>query len=57
MNHVLMYLKMFLLNYTDGMEVSVQLYDDRPLSASIPNKVTCTVVEAAEAQKGSGTPP
>lgn len=48
---------MLLLDYTDGMEVSVQLYDDRPLSASIPNKVTCTVVEAAEAQKGSGTPP
>ncbi|KAL1557433.1 elongation factor P-like [Salvia divinorum] len=41
----------------DGMEVTVQLYDDKPLSAKIPNRVTCTVVEAAEARKGSGTPP
>lgn len=47
----------FCFDYTDGMEVTVQLYDDRPLSASIPTKVTCTIVEAAEALKGSGTPP
>lgn len=43
--------------HTDGMEVTVQLYDERPLSASIPYRVTCTVVEAAVAIKGSGTPP
>ncbi|XP_041992017.1 elongation factor P-like [Salvia splendens] len=41
----------------DGMKVSVQLYDDRPLSAKLPKTVTCTVAEAAEARKGSGTPP
>ncbi|KAK6163780.1 hypothetical protein DH2020_000644 [Rehmannia glutinosa] len=37
----------------DDMEVTVQLYDERPLSASIPHRVTCTVAEAAEALKGS----
>lgn len=52
-----MYRKMLLLDYTDGMKVSVQLCDDRPLSAKIPKTVTCTIAEAAEARKGSGTPP
>lgn len=41
----------------DEMEVTVQLYDERPLSASIPDRVTCTVVDAAEALKGRGPTP
>ncbi|EYU39266.1 hypothetical protein MIMGU_mgv1a019461mg, partial [Erythranthe guttata] len=41
----------------EEMEVTVQLYDDKPLSASIPNRVTCTVTEAADAVKGSGPTP
>ncbi|KAK4409251.1 Elongation factor P [Sesamum angolense] len=38
----------------DDMEVTVQLYDERPLSVKIPHRVTCTVTEAAEALRGSG---
>ncbi|KAL6511140.1 hypothetical protein OROGR_022264 [Orobanche gracilis] len=37
----------------DDMEITVQLYDERPLSATIPHRVTCTVAEADEALKGS----
>lgn len=52
-----MHHKIFCSHYTDGMKVTVQLYDERPLAASIPQRVTCTVAEAAEAQKGSGPTP
>ncbi|KAK4440425.1 Elongation factor P [Sesamum alatum] len=38
----------------DDMEVTVQLYDERPLSVKIPHRVTCTVTEADEALRGSG---
>ncbi|EPS58314.1 hypothetical protein M569_16501, partial [Genlisea aurea] len=41
----------------DEMKVSIQLYNERALSASIPDRVMCTVVEAAETQKGSGPTP
>ncbi|PIN06433.1 hypothetical protein CDL12_21018 [Handroanthus impetiginosus] len=41
----------------DDMKVTVQLYDERPMSVSIPNRVTCTVAEAAQALKGSGPTP
>ncbi|GER50727.1 elongation factor P [Striga asiatica] len=37
----------------DDMEITVQLYNEKPLAASIPHRVTCTVVEAGEALKGS----
>ncbi|KAL2336162.1 hypothetical protein Fmac_010608 [Flemingia macrophylla] len=33
----------------DGMKVKVQLYDDKPLSASVPKRVTCIVKEAIAA--------
>lgn len=49
---------MFLLRlHIDDMKVTVQLYDERPLSASIPHRVACTVAEAAQALKGSGPTP
>ncbi|KAL2239164.1 UNVERIFIED_CONTAM: Elongation factor P [Sesamum indicum] len=38
----------------DDMEVTVQLYDERPLSVKIPHRVTCTVTEAADSLRGSG---
>lgn len=31
------------------MKVKVQFYDDKPLSASVPKRVTCTVKEAIAA--------
>ncbi|KAL3615874.1 hypothetical protein CASFOL_040168 [Castilleja foliolosa] len=37
----------------DDMTVTVQLYDERALSASIPHRVTCTVAESDEARPGS----
>ncbi|KAL3633399.1 hypothetical protein CASFOL_022926 [Castilleja foliolosa] len=37
----------------DDMTVTVKLYDERPLSASIPHRVTCTVTESDEARPGS----
>ncbi|GFP92462.1 elongation factor p [Phtheirospermum japonicum] len=37
----------------DDMTVTVQLYDERPLSASIPHRVTCSVAESDEARPGS----
>ncbi|CAA2986465.1 uncharacterized protein LOC111405849 isoform X2 [Olea europaea var. sylvestris] len=41
----------------DDMKVIVQLYDERPMSASVPHRVTCTVTEAAEPIKGIGATP
>ncbi|KAL8529038.1 hypothetical protein ACS0TY_006486 [Phlomoides rotata] len=41
----------------DEMQVTVRLYDEKPLSVSIPVRVTCTVVDAAEALKGRGPTP
>lgn len=51
----------YMMYYTslqaDDMKVIVQLYDERPMAASIPNRATCTVVEAADVVKGSGPMP
>ncbi|CAH9094556.1 unnamed protein product [Cuscuta europaea] len=41
----------------DDMKVSVQLYDERPMSASIPSRVTCTVAEAQIQVKGASVTP
>lgn len=42
---------------TDDMKVAVQFCDDRPMSASVPPKVTCTVAEAQVIPKGSTITP
>jgi translation elongation factor P len=36
----------------EDMAVTLQYYDDRPMSASVPTRVTCTVVEARAHTKG-----
>ncbi|XP_059659372.1 uncharacterized protein LOC132306138 isoform X6 [Cornus florida] len=41
----------------DDMKVNVQLYDGKPVSASIPQRVTCKVVEAQAPIKGIGATP
>ncbi|KAL3828864.1 hypothetical protein ACJIZ3_017666 [Penstemon smallii] len=40
----------------DDMNVKVQMYDERPVSASVPSRVTCKVAEASDAVKGSRGP-
>ncbi|XP_016579342.1 elongation factor P isoform X2 [Capsicum annuum] len=40
----------------DDMEVHVQLYDERAMSASIPKRVTCTVAESEIPMRASATP-
>ncbi|KAK4380247.1 hypothetical protein RND71_002109 [Anisodus tanguticus] len=40
----------------DDMNVSVQLYDGRAMSASIPTRATCTVVESEMPMRASATP-
>jgi hypothetical protein len=37
---------------TDEMKVTLQYFDGRPMSASVPPRVTCTVVEAQPHSKG-----
>lgn len=39
------------------MSVTVELYDDKPMSASVPPRVTCTVVETQAPVKGIGATP
>ncbi|GMH07445.1 hypothetical protein Nepgr_009285 [Nepenthes gracilis] len=41
----------------DDMKVSVQYYDGRPMSASVPQRVTCIVVEAQTPMKGVSVTP
>nr|GMD14903.1 elongation factor P-like [Ipomoea batatas] len=41
----------------DDMRVCVQLYDERPMSASIPTRVTCTVAETPIQVKGASVTP
>ncbi|XAR59933.1 hypothetical protein NMG60_11033119 [Bertholletia excelsa] len=41
----------------DDMTVKVQLFDGRPMSASVPQRVTCKVVEAQVNMKGLGATP
>ncbi|KAI7982212.1 Elongation factor P [Camellia lanceoleosa] len=41
----------------DNMTVTVQLYDERPMSASVPQRVTCKVVEAQVPMKGIAATP
>ncbi|KAI3511667.1 hypothetical protein L1887_18824 [Cichorium endivia] len=41
----------------DDVTVSVELFNDRPMSASVPKRVTCTVVEAQVPMKGMGATP
>uniref|UniRef100_A0A2N9EF02 Translation elongation factor P/YeiP central domain-containing protein n=1 Tax=Fagus sylvatica TaxID=28930 RepID=A0A2N9EF02_FAGSY len=44
--------------YLQGeMRVTIRLYDDIPLSASVPKRVTCIVKEAHDPMKGIPTPP
>lgn len=38
--------------WTDDMKVTVQYYDGKPMSASVPQRVTCTVVDAQPNTKG-----
>lgn len=42
---------------TDDMKVTLHLYDGRIMSASIPQRVTCTVVEAQTHTKGMTATP
>ncbi|KAG6547180.1 hypothetical protein Mapa_011432 [Marchantia paleacea] len=42
---------------TDGMEVKVQYFDGKPMSATVPDRVTCTVVEAEPYFKGQAATP
>lgn len=42
---------------TDDMKVIVELYDNRPMSASVPKRVTCTVAEAQVPMKGIAATP
>lgn len=49
--------KLFYSPYTDDMTVSVQLYDGKPMSASVPQRVTCEVVEAQVPMKGIAATP
>lgn len=39
------------------MKVTVELYDDKPMSASVPQRVTCTIVETHAPVKGIGVSP
>lgn len=41
------------LHYVDDMKVTIELFDERPMSASLPTRVTCTVAEAGDANKQS----
>ncbi|KAL6966238.1 hypothetical protein U1Q18_032018 [Sarracenia purpurea var. burkii] len=41
----------------DDMTVTVQLYNDKPMSASVPQRVTCKVVEAQVPMKGIAATP
>ncbi|KAF7120414.1 hypothetical protein RHSIM_Rhsim13G0232600 [Rhododendron simsii] len=41
----------------DDMTVTVQLYDGKPMSASVPQRVTCEVVEAQVPMKGIAATP
>lgn len=41
----------------DDMTVTVGLYDDKPMSASIPTRVTCTIVETQAPVKNIGATP
>ncbi|XP_052194426.1 uncharacterized protein LOC127802562 isoform X5 [Diospyros lotus] len=41
----------------DEMTVTVQLYDGKPMSASVPQRVTCKVVEAQVPMKGIAATP
>ncbi|KAJ8432684.1 hypothetical protein Cgig2_034010 [Carnegiea gigantea] len=41
----------------DDMTVTVQYFDDRPMSASVPHRVTCKVVEAQTPMKGLSVNP
>ncbi|CAM6106433.1 unnamed protein product [Calypogeia fissa] len=42
---------------TDGMDVTLQHFDGKPLSASVPPRVTCTVAEAEPYFKGQTATP
>lgn len=41
----------------DDMKVSVQMYDEKPMLASIPTRVTCTISEAPVHVKGASVTP
>ncbi|KAA8549676.1 hypothetical protein F0562_001306 [Nyssa sinensis] len=41
----------------DDMRVTVELYDEKPMSASVPQRVTCKVVEAQVPMKGIAATP
>ncbi|KAL1809564.1 hypothetical protein DCAR_0729114 [Daucus carota subsp. sativus] len=41
----------------DDMSVTVEMYDDKPMSASVPPRVTCTVVETPAPVRGIGATP
>ena len=36
----------------DGMTIHIEYYDEEPLSAQLPDKVTCTITETEPAVKG-----
>lgn len=37
---------------SDGMDVTMELYEERPLSVQLPDQVECTIVEADAVVKG-----
>jgi elongation factor P len=37
---------------TDGMEVTLEMYDERPISVALPEQVEATIVEADAVVKG-----
>ncbi|KAL3679120.1 hypothetical protein R1sor_022076 [Riccia sorocarpa] len=48
---------LFVVARPDGMEVKVQYFDGKPLSATVPDRVTCTVTEAEPYFKGQTATP
>ena len=36
----------------DGMEITIEMYDEKPLGIALPSKVTCEIMETEPALKG-----
>lgn len=46
-----------LFNLTEDMKITLQTYDGKPMSATVPSRVTCTVSEAQPTTKGQTATP
>lgn len=55
--HVFYQFKWGISWWTAEMEVRLQLYDERPLSGSVPKRVTCTIKETQLNMKGTTITP